>query len=65
MSTQEGMGGRELTLATGNPLNTNPPQGKHGEMVIDVKETDLVKFLPQDEEYCIQIFNSFRDIIPP
>lgn len=65
MSSQKGMGGKELTLSTCNPFNTNPPQGEHGEVVIDMKETNLVKFLPQDEEYCIQIFNSFRDIIPP
>lgn len=52
MSTQN-TGGWKLTLSTCNPLNTNPPQSEHGEMVIDMKKTNLVEFLPQDEEHCI------------
>lgn len=55
----------ELTLSTRDPLDTDPPEDKHGAVMVDMEEADLVKLLPQDEKDCIQEFHSFRDVVPP
>lgn len=54
-----------LTLSTRDPFDANPPKDEHGAVVIDMKEADLGKFLPQDEKDCVQEFHSFGDVIPP
>ena len=56
---------RMLTLSSCNPLNSNPPQRKHGTVMIHVKKRDLVVFLPQDKKHRVQILNSFRYKVPP
>lgn len=33
--------------------------------MIDVKEADLIKLLPHDEEHCVQKLHAFRDVVPP
>ncbi len=40
-----------LTLSASHPLYTDPPQEKHGGMVIDVQESDLLVLLSQNKEY--------------
>ncbi len=40
-----------LTLSASHPLDTDPPQEKHGCMVIDVQESDLLVLLSQNKEY--------------
>lgn len=39
-----------LTLSSRDPLDANPPEDEHGAVMVDVKEADLVEFLPQDEK---------------
>ena len=55
----------KLTLSTGNPLDTNPPDGKHGRMVIHVQKADLLVLLAQNENNRIQHFQQLREIEPP
>lgn len=52
-------------LSTRDPLDTDPPEDKHGAVMVDVEEADLVELLPQDEKDCIQEFHSFGDVVPP
>ena len=54
-----------LTLSSWDPLNSDPPQGEHGTVMIHVKKRDLVVFLPQDKKHRVQILNSFRYKVPP
>lgn len=34
-------------------------------MVVDVQESNLVEFFPQDEKHRVQILDALRDEIPP
>ena len=39
-----------LTLASSDPLDTNPPEKEHAGVVVDVQECDLVVLFSQDKE---------------
>ena len=53
------------TLATRNPLDTDPPDWKHRGMVVDVQEWYLAVLLAQDEEYCVDKLQQFGEVEPP
>lgn len=54
-----------LTLSTGNPFDSNPPEDEHGAVMVDVEEADLVELLPQYEKDSVQELHSFGDVVPP
>ena len=54
-----------LTLSSRDPLDSDPPEDEHGAVMVDMEEADLVDLLPQDEEHCVQILHSLRDVVPP
>lgn len=54
-----------LTLSSCHPFDADPPEREHGAVVVDVQESNLVEFFPQDKKHCVQILNSLWDEIPP
>lgn len=47
-----------LTLSSCHPLDADPPQSEHGAVVVDVQESDLVEFFPQNKKHRVQILNA-------
>lgn len=39
-----------LTLSSGDPFDTDPPEDEHGAVVVDMEKADLVELFPQDEK---------------
>lgn len=54
-----------VALSTRDPFDADPPKNKHGAVVVDMEEADLVKLLPHDEKDRVQEFHSFGDVVPP
>jgi len=54
-----------LTGTTGNPFYADPPQREHSGMVVDVKESELIIFLPKNEEDSVAELKKFAEIVPP
>lgn len=54
-----------LTLPSCHPLDADPPEREHGAVVVNMEESHLVEFLPQDEEHRVQILDALGDEVPP
>lgn len=54
-----------LTLATRYPVQNAPPDVKHGRMVIDMKEGDLIVLFSKNKEDRVQELHKFGEVVPP
>lgn len=54
-----------LTLPSCHPFDADPPEREHGAVVVNMEESHLVEFLPQDEEHRVQILDALGDEVPP
>lgn len=54
-----------LTLPARHPFDADPPEREHGAVVVNMEESHLVEFLPQDEKHRVQILDALGDEVPP
>lgn len=47
-----------LTLSSCHPFDADPPQREHGAVVVDVQESHLAEFFPQDKKHRVQILDA-------
>lgn len=46
-------------------FGAHPPKCKHGAVMIDVKEGELILLFAQNEEECVTKFQTLAEIVPP
>ena len=57
--------GRPLTCSSCIPLGTDPPEGHHGAVVVDVQHSDLIVLLAENEEQSVEEFNYLGEVEEP
>lgn len=54
-----------LTRSTRHPFDSNPPERKHGRVMVNMQKCQLLILLPQYKEEGITKFQKLRKIVPP
>lgn len=54
-----------LTRTRWHPLDSDPPEGKHRRVMVDVQERELIVLLAEDEEERVGELQHLREVIPP
>lgn len=52
-------------MATGDPVHDEPPDVQHAGVVVDVKNSDLVVILSEDEEEGVHELDELGEVVPP